>query len=184
MKKTKLELYGDTFGDRNKIAESMKNVNITKAREKMVKTKRELYGKSLCKNIEGEKEKWRSSMQNNKSSMSTWESEAFNLLQTKFTDVRFNYYDKERYPYLCDFYIGDLDLFIELNYHWSHGFEPFVASKKQLDTIELWKSKGWYGNIKTWTVKDVKKRQIAEINNLNYKEFFNKESFIDWFNTI
>ena len=33
-----------------------------------------------------------------------------------------NKYD--RYPFACDFYISSLDLFIECNYHWTHGGKP------------------------------------------------------------
>lgn len=30
-------------------------------------------------------------------------------------------YTSERYPFLCDFYIKPLDLYIELNLYWTHG---------------------------------------------------------------
>lgn len=30
-------------------------------------------------------------------------------------------YKKERYPYFCDFYLPDLDMFIEIHGHWFHG---------------------------------------------------------------
>ena len=27
----------------------------------------------------------------------------------------------DRYPFLCDFYVKSKDLYIECNYHWTHG---------------------------------------------------------------
>lgn len=35
------------------------------------------------------------------------------------------YKDEVRYPYCCDFYIVEDDLFIELNAHWTHGSRPY-----------------------------------------------------------
>lgn len=129
-------------------------------------------------------ESWRESMKNNKSNMSTWEEEAYTKLLSKFKDVYYNYYDKTRYPYLCDFYIKDIDTFIELNYHWSHGSEPYTASKKQIKEVLTWYNKGWFNNIKVWTLKDVRKRTVAKTNNLNYKEFFTRGEFNNWINSI
>lgn len=34
-------------------------------------------------------------------------------------------YSDNRYPFCCDFYLKSLDLFIELNFHWTHGGHPF-----------------------------------------------------------
>lgn len=33
----------------------------------------------------------------------------------------------DRYPFRCDAYVAPLDLFIELNYHWTHG--PHIFSE-------------------------------------------------------
>ena len=123
-------------------------------------------------------------MESNLSNISSWELDALNKLKLKFKDVRYNYYDKERYPYLCDFYISDIDTFIELNYHWSHGGEPYVGSRQQLNIINHWRLKGWLNNIKVWTIKDVKKREVAKVNNLNYFEFFSQKEFNSWYSSI
>lgn len=187
MKQTKLERYGDTFGHRDKISNTWNNRSDTEKQritQMRVNTKRQRYGDSLCTNIEQEKEQWRLSMQGKNQTMSNWEKEAYDKLVTKFNKVYYNYYDKSRYPYLCDFYIEDIDMFIELNYHWSHGGEPYNATKSQLDLVNEWRNKGWYGNIKTWTVKDVQKRSFAKSNNLNYKEFFTRSSFNKWYKSI
>jgi len=48
------------------------------------------------------------------------------------------YKDVVRYPYYCDFYIVEDDLFIELNAHWSHGGHPFNENdENDLKTLEL-----------------------------------------------
>lgn len=30
-------------------------------------------------------------------------------------------YRDPRYPFFCDFYVRSLDLFVECNFHWTHG---------------------------------------------------------------
>lgn len=168
MKKTKLSIYGDTFGNRKKITES----------------KRKLYGHDMCSNIEQRVDDYRKTRALNNSYMSSTETAVYNQLLTKFSTVKYNYYDKKRYPFLCDFYIEDIDTFIELNYHWSHGGEPFTGTKDQLDIVSYWYKKGWIGNIKSWTYRDVKKRLTAKLNNLSYLEFFTPEEFNKWFKSI
>lgn len=81
------------------------------------------------------------------------------------------------YPYKCDFYLIDYDLYIDLNSHWTHGNHPFNKDSEEDNLIlEDWKSKNnktYDKAIYVWTKKDVKKREIAKNNNLNYLEIFN-----------
>ena len=52
------------------------------------------------------------------------------------------YYDDLRYPYFCDFYLPDFDMFIEINAYWTHG--PHLFNKDNSDDIKLlnyWKEK-------------------------------------------
>lgn len=85
------------------------------------------------------------------------------------------YKDINRYPFYCDFYILEDDLFIELNLHWTHGGRPFDSNDEEcLKQLEIWQEKAktsqFYQNaIQTWTVRDVEKQRIAKENNLNYK---------------
>jgi len=87
-------------------------------------------------------------------------------------------YKDERYPFYCDFYIKEDDLFIELNAHWSHGGRPYDPHdedcvKKLLEWQEKAKTSKFYENaIQTWTVRDVQKRKCAEENHLNYKAIY------------
>ena len=94
-------------------------------------------------------------------------------------------YSDSRYPFNCDFYIKSLDLFIELNLHWTHGYHPFnKANEKDLEKLKIWESKNtkYYRKaIKTWTEKDVEKQKVAKEKNLNYYAFY---SLDDAYNTI
>lgn len=123
--------------------------------------------------------------------VSTYELEVFDDLTRKFgfDDVIYQYGvhpEDSRYPFDCDFYIKSLDLFIELNYHYSHGrhwFDP--TSDKDCIKAESWKN---HDNIHyrkayvSWTEVDVKRREYAKMNNLNYLIFWhiqNKKSDYD-----
>ena len=85
-------------------------------------------------------------------------------------------YKSEVYPFSCDFYLPDKDLYIEINAHWTHGGHPFNdKNKDDLLLLEQWKKRNtnYYDiAINTWTVRDVLKRETAKKNNLNYIEVF------------
>ena len=93
-------------------------------------------------------------------------------------DVVRQYYDKDRYPFHCDFYIKSKDLFIEYQGFWTHHTHPFdETNEEDLKQVKLWESKDtdFFRNaIYTWTDLDVKKRKIAENNNLNIKFIYPK----------
>ena len=85
-------------------------------------------------------------------------------------------YKSELYPYHCDYYLPDYDLYIELQGTWTHGHHPFNENNpSDLNVIKFWESKNtdyYSGAIKTWTISDVMKRKTASKNNLNYLEIF------------
>ena len=91
-------------------------------------------------------------------------------------DVRYEHqYTSDQYPFNCDFYFPDYDLYVEIQGSWTHGGKPFTGSEEDLKLLEKWKSKNtkYYQNaIETWTNRDVKKREIARQNELNYLEIF------------
>lgn len=97
-------------------------------------------------------------------------------------------YKSELYPFNCDFYISDIDLYMEYQGHWTHGKKPYDPnSKNDLKIIEEWKNKNskFYKHaIEIWSKRDVEKRNLAKENNLNWIEFFNKEEFDRWYNRI
>ena len=113
----------------------------------------------------------------------------FNIeLKSKFPDVIHHYSTDSRYPFECDFYIPSKDLFIELNFHWTHGFEPFDKNNsKHKIQLDLWRSKNtkFYDKaIEVWTERDILKLETFKKNSLNYKIFYNKNSFEEWLNNV
>ena len=98
------------------------------------------------------------------------------LLLDKFKNTKRNYKSKE-YPFHCDFYIPELNLYIEYQGFWTHGNEPFDESNKEhIKIIEKWKVKNtiqYNKAIDDWTRRDPLKRQTAKENGLNWIEFFN-----------
>lgn len=103
------------------------------------------------------------------------EDKTYSLLIEKYGEVKRQYKD-ERYPFMCDFYIPKLDLFIECNYHWTHGGHPYNDQDiKDQEKLNKWKSRNtkYYNNaIYTWTVRDVNKRKLAKKNDINYVEIY------------
>lgn len=85
-------------------------------------------------------------------------------------------YKSSSYPFNCDFYIVDQDIYVELQYSWTHGGHPYDELKDK-NILHVWnekakKSKYYQNAIKTWTIRDVEKRNIAKQNNLKYLEIF------------
>lgn len=121
---------------------------------------------------------------NNSFNKSKPEEEIYKLLCQKYNDVK-RQYKSEKYPFACDFYIPSEDLYIEYQGFWMHGFEPYIDTKEQKEKVKLWETKitpQYTSAIKTWTIKDLLKRQTANKNNLNWIEFFNMNQFNEWFN--
>ena len=109
-------------------------------------------------------------------------------LKTLYPDVKYQWRDKQRYPFSADIYIPSLDLFIEFNFMWTHGREPYnehdTEHQKQLKIwIQKAEKSAFYKNaIYTWTDLDVRKRHYAEKHNLNWLCFYSEQDFINWFN--
>lgn len=100
------------------------------------------------------------------------------LLTTYKHKTIYRQYKEARYPFYCDFYIKEDDLFIELNNHWTHGGHPYnPESLEDQQKLAQWTEKAktskFYKNaIEVWTVRDVAKQRIAKENNLNYKVIY------------
>lgn len=89
-----------------------------------------------------------------------------------FSGFESQYNKDARYPYLCDFYDRDRDLFIEVNASWTHGHHWYNA-EEDADICKKWKAKTrdskYYANaLEVFTKRDVEKRECARKNNLNY----------------
>lgn len=116
------------------------------------------------------------------------EKEIYRLLLKKFEDVKCQYISEE-YPFHCDFYIPKLNVYIEYQGTWTHGFKPFEGTEEDLVNLDKWKQKAlsskFYRNaIDVWTKSDVEKRRLARENKLNWIEFFNMNQFEEWYNSI
>ena len=116
------------------------------------------------------------------------------LLERKFSSIKCQY-SSNLYPFKCDFYIPELDLYIEYQGNWTHGkisnkkiLGPFNENDiNALKLLDKWKEKAKISDyyveaIKTWTVRDPLKRKTAKDNGLNWLEFFTIEEFISWYN--
>ena len=89
-----------------------------------------------------------------------------------FDDFESQYNNDSRYPYLCDFYDKERDLFIEVNASWTHGYHWYDA-EKDVVVCTKWKAKSedsaYYANaLEVFTKRDVEKRECARVNSLNY----------------
>jgi G:T-mismatch repair DNA endonuclease (very short patch repair protein) len=94
----------------------------------------------------------------------------FNENNVKFVQQ----YRSEAYPFACDFYFCDYDVYVEIQGHWSHGGHAYNVENDK-EKLDFWKSKDskFYENaITTWTIRDVEKRQTAKEHNLKYIEVF------------
>lgn len=162
--------------------------NISKyrpSREKFEQTMLDKYGtKTYCqsKNYLDNKQRIVNKICNTKKEHNTFhtskpEDLLYQILKENFNKVE-RQYKNEKYPWYCDFYIPEIDTYIELQGHFTHGFHPFdKTNTNDINQLEEWKVKGetskFFRNaIKTWTIKDVEKRNKAKSEKLNYIEIF------------
>lgn len=93
-------------------------------------------------------------------------------------------YRSKLYPFNCDFYIPNLNMYIEYNGSWTHGKHPYSSENQDdINILEKWKTKNtkYYNNaIYTWTVRDIRKRSLAKENNLNYIELWNMHEALEF----
>ena len=126
---------------------------------------------------------------NHSFNISTPENLIYERLSEKFGEV-LRQYKSEKYPFACDFYIPEIDLYVEFQGNWTHGKEPHNPENQEHQKIlKTWHEKARTSEfyqiaIKVWTEADPKKRQIVKDNNLNWLEFFTLEEFEEWFDAI
>lgn len=90
-------------------------------------------------------------------------------------------YRSEMYPFNCDFYLVDYQLYIEINASWTHGKKPYIDGDVEcMEQLKQWQEKAesskYYMNaIEVWTIRDVMKRETAKTNMLNYLEIFSND---------
>ena len=186
-KETCLKKYGvDNYSKTKEFKDRVKETNLNKFGVStpllLEKSRNKRFSKEIIDNVIDTKRK------NHTFNTSKLEEELYLYIKEKFPSVIRQYKDKERYPFCCDFYIPELDLFLELNGTWTHGKHPFnINSKEDISILNTWKEKSkehpfYLSAIETWTIRDVKKRNKAKEENLNFHEFWNIEEtkqFID-----
>ena len=129
-----------------------------------------------------------SKRRNNTFGKSKPEDGVYLMLVQKFGEENIlRQFKSEKYPFNCDFYVKGVDLYIECNFNWTHGGHFFDEnSSEDLKRLEIWKKKAetskFYGNaVQTWTVRDVRKRETANMNGLRYLVFWNMDDAEVWF---
>ena len=176
---TKTDEYKNKFKDQNFVKKMIKKQKLTKINNGTLASSEKVLQKV-----------YDTKRKNGTLTTSKPEVLIYNKLKSKFQDIIHIYRDKNRYPYNCDFYIPSKDLFIELNFHWTHGKEPFNANnQKHLEKLNLWKkraekSKFYQTAIDVWTKRDPQKMHTACINRLLYYTFYTEEQFNMWYNNI
>ena len=212
-KKTCLEKYGSEYYIGSKdclektIEFSKQNYNVdwfTKSEEIKNKAKKTMlrrygveysmqipknkeYMSYLMSSYEMQERRYNTMKRNHTFNSSSTEEELFLYIKSRFPKVVRQYKDKNRYPYFCDFYIPELDYFIELQGYYTHGKHPFDPnSNEDLQLIEYYKKK--YGEdcqpITIWSIKDVEKRNCAKSNHLNFKEVWSLEDGKNFVNDL
>ena len=114
---------------------------------------------------------------NNSFHVSKIENELKNYLEEN--NINFIYqYKSKLYPFNCDFYFPENDLYVEIQGSWTHGKHPFnEKNKDDIKILNEWiekcnKSEYYKNAIEVWTKRDVKQRKIARKNNSNYLDIY------------
>lgn len=113
------------------------------------------------------------------------EQTIYDILSSKYTVYK--EYVSQRYPFNCDYYIPEIDTYIEYQGHWTHNHEPYTGTKLQKQMFNMLlqnNDEKSYSIAYTWSVRDVVKRQWAKYNKLKWLEFYDVKSFKQWFAKI
>ena len=128
------------------------------------------------KSSEIREQQWETKKKNGTTNTSKIEEQFAKYLEDNNYTFERNYAKDKRYPYHVDFYLNDFDLFIEIQGTWTHGGHPFNAlnedDQKRLLEMKSKNTKYYESAIRSWTIRDVEKRECAKRNNLNYLEMF------------
>ena len=161
-------------------------LQLDSVKEKITKTNLEKYGvphyqqtmesreKQSKRMIENNSKYIQTKIKNGTLKTSEPEKKLHQELLNIFDNVQIQFTSNE-YPFACDFYIPERQLYIELNASWTHNSAWYDENNLEHKEIATkWSnSSAYYKQAhKTWTYYDVKKRQTAKENNLNYLVFW------------
>lgn len=190
-----------------------------KAEETCLKNNGVRYGILLpevqekLRSSEIQQKKYQTHKKNNSFNSSSKEDEIGKYILSIFPNTIFQYNDsryvntKTLIPYNCDYYIPELDLFIEYQgsqYHHNHPFDKnnpddlneIIRLKerskylhKQLENSDNRNNQcdrnNQYDNIiECWTKRDVLKRKSAKLNNINYLEIWPNDNYKEIINNL
>jgi hypothetical protein len=204
IKATKKEKYGDenyVNSDKRESTNLEKYGNKhnwgkdSKVRIKCMETTKKKYGVLNYTKSEEFKELWKDSEftknRNVKGNKTKKSNRTFNVSKVemkiidyyKLNNINFEYqYSDEKYPFLCDFYFPDKELYVEINAMWTHGKEPFDESKTEHILLkEDWQKKSleskFYKNaLYVWTDLDIRKKDTAIKNGLKLLSIYSNDA--------
>lgn len=188
-KNTMIKRYGVSHFSNSKEFSS----RVSKIQQKIRASCLEKYGvDNFAKTKEFQEKTYNTKKVNGTSSTSYPEKRSLDLLRERFKDVK-DHYKSDKYPFECDAYIPELDLYIEFNYHWTHGEEPFdkenlehqkILSKWSQKVNEVnfkGKKKNYFKTaMQVWTERDPKKVKISKENNIKLLSFYKEKDFKEW----
>lgn len=190
-KKTNNKKYGVDWAISSKIVRrKAETTNIAKYGDKIA-SKSKIVRDKLSKTLRRE-DVQRKSIETKKKNKSINTSKPemyfYNVVLTYFPEAKHNF-RTDKYRYNCDIYIPEIDLYIELNYFWTHGFHEFNENNlddlKRLEQLQIKANSRPPQNmydaaIHVWTIKDKEKIKTAKENNLNYIVLWNNEDGLRW----
>jgi len=176
IKQTCLDRYGaENYSKTKECKEKVKQTCLKKyGVDSYFKTKelKQLIGEKQSEIIE---KSYYTKQQNHTFKSSSIEKEFKKWLDDNNIEYKYQYKSKD-YPFNCDFYFPDKDLYLEIQGSWTHGFHPFDnTNPNDVELLNKWKLKNnkFYNKaIETWTIRDVDKRNWAKEHNLNWIEIF------------
>jgi glutathione peroxidase-family protein len=175
-KQTCIERYDVEFASQsNEVKEKVKNTCLKKYGVEWPTQLKQCRNLSDEKKLEKKQKEYETKKKNNSLFSSSAEDQFAKWLEENNYDFVRQYRSTE-YPFNCDFYFPQLDLYVEIQGHWTHGGHPYDEhSENDKAIVDFWKNtqSHYYANATyTWTDLDVRKRNIAKQNGINYVEIF------------
>lgn len=191
-KRIKKERYGnENYNNINKAKQTCLNKYGVDSYTKSQQFKNLFKDKNWLNNVK--QKEYYTKKKNNSFTKSQTEDECYKLLCNKFDKVE-RQYKSSVYPFRCDLYIPQKDLYIECHFTFTHNHKPFKNSIEDLIELEKLKEKANEINFKgkkkdyyktvidVWTKRDPLKLSYFKKNKLNYKIFYNINQFLNWYN--
>lgn len=180
VKKTKLERYGnENYHNAEKSSETKRNWTDEQKSQyvsRVKNTKLKRYGDPNYNNHEqaSETKKKNGTLG---AEVSKFESNWIEYIRKHYPNYTIiTQYKDKRYPWKCDCYIVELDLFIEFQGSYYHNWRPFDNSKEHIEEYNRMLNMSIQKQriAKNWRYIDTEKREVAKKNNLNFLEYWEK----------